>query len=124
MIRQLGASLLIAATCAAAAWIGRGAYDVHLMDEGVFHVVNADDAARTIELAFPSGERRRSVIGAGEAVDFEVEDTGEGAVTVTSDGEVVGAVGYVTSHNDFSVVVVQMDGVLISQYRRGLAPSR
>lgn len=124
MSRQLGASLSIAAICAATAWIGRGAYDELQMDEGVFHVVNADDAQRTIELAFPSGERRRSVIDAGQAVDFAVKNTGEGAVAVMSDGEVVGAAGYFTSHNDFSIVVVQADGVLISQYRRGQAPPR
>ena len=124
MSRQVKASFLIAAIAAATAWFGRGTYDEFQMDEGVFHVVNADDAPRTIKLAFPSGERRRSVIDAGQAVDFEVKDTGEGAVSVTSDGELLGSVGYVTSHNDLSVVVVRADRVLISQYGRGRALPR
>ena len=70
MSRQIKASFLIAAIAAATAWFGRGTYDEFQMDEGVFHVVNADATSRTIELVFPSGERRRSVIDAGQAVDF------------------------------------------------------
>jgi len=124
MSRQVKASFLIAAIAAATAWFGRGTYDEFQMDEGLFHVVNADATSRTIELVFPSGESRKAVVEAGQAVDFEVKDTGEGAVTVTRDGEVVGVVGYVTSHNDFSVVVVQVDDVLITQYSRGRALSR
>ena len=103
---------------AAVAWGARGVYDELQMDEGVFHVVNAVGTQRTIELAFPSGERRSALVEAGQAVDFHVANTGEGAVSVVTDGEIVDSVGYVTSYNELSIVVVQSDRVLFSQYLR------
>ena len=85
------------------------------MYEGVFHVVNATAVERTIELSFPSGERRSSVIAGGQTADFRVEKTGEGSMSVSSGGESLGAVGYVTSHNNLTVIVVKSDEVLFSQ---------
>jgi hypothetical protein len=118
MKRALCTSLLAAVVAAGIAWVARGLYDEIQMDVGVFHVVNADGTQRTIELAFPSGERRSAVVEAGQAVDFHVANTGEGAVSVVTDGEIVDSVGYVTSYNELSIVVVQSDRVLFSQYLR------
>lgn len=123
MKRVLLTSLLAAVVAAGIAWVARGIHDGITMDEGVFHVVNADAAQRTIALTFPSGERRRAVLEAGQAVDFRVANTGEGAVAVMADGEVVGLVGYVASHNSLSVVVVQSDHALFSQYLRSQEPA-
>lgn len=118
MKRVLLASLLSAVVAAGVTWVARGIYDAVTMDQGVFHTVNADAVPRSIELTFPSGERRSAVLEAGRAVDFHVASTGEGAVSVMTDGELVGTVGYVTSHNGLSVIVVQSDGALFSQYTR------
>ena len=111
-------SLMAAFVAAGVAWVARGTYDEVLMDDSVFHVVNADATQRTIELAFPSGERRSTVVEAGQAVDFHMANTGEGAVSVMADDEFVDSVGYVTSHNNLSVIVVQSDRALFSQYLR------
>jgi len=118
MKRILLASLLVAVVAGGGLWIARGIYDEALMDEGIFHVVNAGAEQRSIGLTFPSGEHRSAVIQAGQAIDFQVANTGQGAVSVTSDGASVGSVGYVTSHNSLSVIVVHRDGVLFSQYLR------
>ena len=118
MKRVLLSSLLSAVLAAGVAWIVRGTYDEIMLDEGVFHVVNAGAVPRSIELTFPSGERRRSEFKAGQAVEFQVASTGEGAVSVMVDGDLMGLSGYVTSHNSLSVLVVQSDGVLFSQHNR------
>jgi hypothetical protein len=119
MKRILFSSLLSAVVAAGVTWVARGLFDELTMDEGVFHIVNADAVPRSIELTFPSGERRSAVLEAGRAVDLHVANTGEGAVSVRADGEVVGSVGYVTSQNSLSILVVQSDGALFSQYIRG-----
>ena len=111
-------SLVAAVAAAGIAWGVRGVYDEILMDAGVFHVVNAEATPRTIELVFPSGEHRSAVVEPGQSVQFRVTNTGEGAVSVRADGEPVDSVGYVTSHNALSVLVVQSDLVLFSQYDR------
>jgi hypothetical protein len=107
MKRTLIASLLSAVLAGGVLWSARGIYDEALMDGGVFHVVNAVDQSRSIELTFPSGESRSAVIRAGQSTNFRVEDTGEGSFSVVADGETLWMGGYVTSHNSFSVVVVQ-----------------
>ena len=112
--------LLMSVVAGGGLWIARGIYDEIMMDDGVFHVINADASQRSIELTFPSGERRGAVIQSGQAIDFHVENTGEGSVMVTADGEHVGSVGYVTSINSLIVIVVQPEGALFSQYFRGL----
>ncbi|MDP6988159.1 MAG: hypothetical protein QF903_01605 [Planctomycetota bacterium] len=118
MKQVLLTSLAAAVVAAGIAWVARGIYDEIAMDEGVFHVVNAAATQRTIELALPSGERRSAVIESGQAVDFHVENAGEGAVSVMADAEVVDSVGYVTTHNGLVVIVVQSDRALFSQYLR------
>ncbi|MGK0217572.1 MAG: hypothetical protein ACI9HE_001050 [Planctomycetota bacterium] len=118
MKRALLLTILIAASVGAGAWVARGIYDEVLLDEGVFHVVNACDEKRAIELIFPSAERRSAVLLAGQAVDFRVANTGEGAVTVMAGGEQVGSIGYVTSHNSLAVIVLKPEGALFSQVVR------
>lgn len=112
--------LLMSVVAGGGLWVTRGIYDEIMMDDGVFHVINADTSQRSIELTFPSGERRSAVIQSGQAIDFHVANTGEGAVMVTADGEHVGSVGYVTTINSLTVIVVQPKGALFSQYFRGL----
>ena len=119
MKRVLSTSLLTAVLASGGAWTARGLHDEIQMDEGVFHVLNATDAQRVIELVFPSGERRSAVVDSGQAVDFRVANTGEGGVSVMADGSSVGTVGYVTRHNPLSVVVVQSEGAVFSQFLRG-----
>lgn len=111
-------SLVAAVAAAGIAWVARGIYDEVLMDAGVFHVVNAEATSRTIELVLPSGEHRSAVVEAGQAVHFHVPTTGEGAVSVSADGAFVDSVGYVSSGNPLSVLVVQSDRVLFSQHLR------
>jgi hypothetical protein len=65
---------------AVVAWGARGLHDEAPMDEGVFLVVNAGVTSRTIELRFPSGERRSAGVEAGQAVELQLADSGEGAV--------------------------------------------
>lgn len=118
MKRALILTTLVAVLVGGGAWITRGLYDQVMMDEGVFHVVNACDGKREVELVFPSSERRSAVILAGQAVDFRVAHTGEGAVTVMAGGERVASVGYVTTSNNLTVIVLQQNGALFSQYYR------
>jgi len=110
--------LLATVVTAAVTWFLRGVYDEINMDEGVFYVVNAASSQRKIELVFPSGERRSAVFEAGQAMDMQVANTGEGAVSVLTDGETIGPTGYVASHNNLSVVVVQSDRALFAQCHR------
>jgi len=119
MRRALLSNVLVALLAAGGAWFARGIYDAVFMDEGLFHVFNATEAERSIELAFPSGERRGAAVAPGQAVEFHVARTGEGAVLVMSDGKRVGSVGYVTSHNTPSVIIVQPDAALFSSLQRG-----
>lgn len=118
MKRALMLNVLVAALAAGGSWVARGLYDHVMLDEGVFHVVNACDAKREIELVFPSSERRSAVLMAGQAANFRVPNTGEGAVTVIAAGETLAAVGYVTSSNDLAVIVVQPGRALFSQHSR------
>ncbi len=122
MKRVLLSNVLVAVVVGAGLWLARGAYDRAFLDEGVFHVVNAGAAERSIQLVFPSGERRSAVVPAGRSVDFRVENTGEGAVTVLADGRQVGSAGYVTSHNGLTILVVQPEDVLFSQVLRSQLP--
>lgn len=114
---------LVLLLTSAAVWAARGVYDEHFMDDGVFHVVNAADERRTIELAFRSGERRAVTLDAGQAASVRVEDTGEGAVSVTAGSEFLGDVGYVSSQNDLSLIVVLQDRALFSTYLRRRPPT-
>jgi hypothetical protein len=116
LLSTLLAVLAVAGTLGA--WIARGVYDRATMDQGVFRVINANATQRTVVLLFPSGERREAVVPAGMSADFHVANTGEGAVTVQSDGENLGSIGYVTSMNDLSILVIHPDGVLVSEYSR------
>ena len=58
MSRQVQVRFLIAAIAAAIAWFVRGTYDEFQMDEGVFHVVNAD-ATWAMKNLIPGHLRRK-----------------------------------------------------------------
>jgi hypothetical protein len=124
MKKVLLSNVLVAVLAAGAAWFARGSYDELMLDEGMFHVINDTAAERSIELVFPSDERRSAVIAPGRSVDFHVARTGEGAVSVSADGESLVCDSYVTSHNPLTILLVKSDGVLFSQFLRSQAPAR
>ncbi len=124
MKRVLLLALVIAALTLGGTWYLRGTYDHLVMDNGVFHVINVADVPQSIELVFPSQESRSAAIPAGGSVSFHVADTGEGAVLIRSGGEERASLGYVTSINPLTVIVVEQDGAVFSQYHRGHISTR
>lgn len=111
-------ALLSAVLAGSGAWIARGLYSELVEDAGQFHLVNATADEHLIELVFPSGERRAARVGAGDAVDVRVLETGEGSVEVRADGEDRGAVGYVTSFNGRSVITLTETGAVFTHPAR------
>ena len=118
MKRMLFSNLVVAVSIASVTWLARGTYDQHAMDNGVFYLINGDAESRSIELAFPSGERRRAVLDGGASAEFVVLNTGTGSVSVKVDDSDVGPGHYVTTSNPLTVVVARSDGALFSSYWR------
>ena len=115
MRKTLSIAVVCSVLTATLVWVARGVYDTLTLDEGVFHVVNHVDRSRVIELSFPSSERRSATFGPGEAIDFTVDWTGEGSITVVIDELELDPIGYVTSQNGLSVVVVGEDSISFTQ---------
>ena len=107
----LGASLIVGGTT----WFARGLYDETFLYEGRFHVVNATDAEREIVLTFPSGNAWEATLAPSQTSDFVMKKTGEGAIQVQSDGRDLGTIGYVTSYNNLSAIVIRQDSAIFSQ---------
>lgn len=107
----LGASLIVGG----ATWFARGLYDETFLYEGRFHVVNATDTEREIVLTFPSGNAWEATLSPSQTADFVMKKTGEGAIQVQSDGRDLGTIGYVTSYNNLSAIVIRRDSALFSQ---------
>ena len=51
--------IIIAVLCS---WFARGLYDEFTFYSGYFHVINGTEKNKTIELTFPSGESRKTII--------------------------------------------------------------
>ncbi|MGK7939808.1 MAG: hypothetical protein AB4062_06590 [Crocosphaera sp.] len=95
-------------------WFVRGFYDELMLYKGYFHVINGTDNNKTIELTFPSGESKNANINPGNLNTFVVFNTGEGSISIKSDGQDLGNVGYITTFNPPIVIVVMDDKVIFS----------
>lgn len=95
-------------------WFARGLYDELMVYRGYFYLINGTENQKTIELTFPSGESRNANLHPEQLETFVVSNTGEGSISVKSDGEELEKVGYVTSFNSPIVIVVTDDQVVFS----------
>ncbi|MEH2256972.1 hypothetical protein [Nostoc sp.] len=97
------------------AWIARGEYDKHFMMDGYFHVVSNANQDHEVILGFPSQKQINFSLKKGGSLDFKLDDTGEGSITVSIDGKVRDQIGYVTSMNNIMLLVVGDEQTEFSQ---------
>lgn len=98
-----------------ASWFARGYYDEIMMFEGRFHVVNATENEQDIVIKAPSGVSWQATLRPRASSDFTMKDTGEGGLSVQANGKALGSIGYVTGHNNLSVIVIAESTPVFSQ---------
>ncbi len=104
------ALMLIVAT-----WMVRGWFDEITMYEGRFHVVNGTDKSAQVSLTFPNGEQKNATLVPFGTIDWYLAKTGEGAIQVRFNGTDLGKIGYVTSHNNLTVICLTPQQAIFSQ---------
>jgi hypothetical protein len=107
-----------------ASWFARGFYDDIMIFEGRFHVVNATGDEQNIVITAPSGLSWQATLRPGVSSDFKMKNTGEGGLNVQANGKGFGSIGYVTSHNNLSVIVISESTPVFSQIVKTIPPTK
>ena len=97
------------------AWLLRGEYDRQFMLAGHFHIVSNASQDHQVTLVFPSKQQKSFKLKQGSSFDFQLSDTGEGAIAVTIDGKARDQVGYVTTLNSPVILVIGDRQTVFSQ---------
>jgi hypothetical protein len=105
----------IALVLMVAAWTARGWLDEITMYAGRFHVINGTDSSALVSLTFPNGEQRNAALVPFGTIDWYLAQTGEGAIQVVFQGKDLGKIGYVTAHNNLSVICLTNGQAIFSQ---------
>jgi len=105
-------------------WFLRAEYDKMFMLRGWFHVINTSNEELGVLLRFPSGYEMELQLSATGSKDFVLQNTGEGAISVTVNQRDLGSTGYMTSMNGMVVLTIDHESVGFSQIFPSLKPER